>query len=157
MAMGDDGEKSQPASFWRVRFSLGSLLLLMAVVGLSIALGLTYRKLDRAERELNALQPVSREEVARQFESNTSFGPHRTTVTDVRYSQKEDAYRVTFSWVDSTTNKPWSSDLTLRSADGFGNYQGQIDVPEFTKQLSAFGVTGSLRVFVGSPPSFRTE
>jgi hypothetical protein len=96
-------------------------------------------------------------EVARQFESNTSLGPHRTTVTDVSYSQKEDTYRVTFSWVDSTTKKQWSSDLTLRPADGFGNYQGQIDVPEFAKQLSAFGVTGSYRVFVGSPPSFRAK
>jgi hypothetical protein len=122
----------------------------MAVVGLSITLGLTYRKLDRAERELSALQPMSAEEVARQFERNASVGPHRTTVTDVRYSQKEDAYRVTFSWVDSTTSKEWSSDLTLRS-DGFGLYHGQINVPEFTKQLSAFGVTGSYSVFVGSP------
>jgi hypothetical protein len=155
--MADDGEKSERPAFWRIRFSLGSLLLLMAVVGLAIALGLTYRKLDRAERELNALQPLSREEVARQFERNTSFGPHRTTVTDVRYSKKEDAYRVTFSWVDSTTNKPWSSDLTLRPADAFGSYQGQIDVPEFTKQLTAFGVTGSCRIFVGSPSMFQTK
>jgi hypothetical protein len=155
-AMVDDGRATERPRFWRVRFSIGSLLLLMALVGLAITLGITYRKLDRAERELSAMRPLSRDEVAQQFERNTSFGSHRTTVTDVRYSQKDDAYRVTFSWVDSTTNKEWSTDLTLRS-DGFGLYQGVIDVPEFTKQLSSFGVTGSHRVFVGKSSTLKAK
>src|SRR4029079_12696629 len=88
-SMGDDEKKPERSAFWRMRFSLGSLLLLMAVVGLAITLGLTYRKLDRAERELSALQPMSAGEVGRQLQENASLGTYRTTVTDVRYSQKE--------------------------------------------------------------------
>ena len=51
-----------------LRFSLGSMLLMTAVVCLSISLVIVYGRLVRIERELNASRPLSVEEVARRWE-----------------------------------------------------------------------------------------
>lgn len=139
----------------RLQFSLGSMLMLTAVVGLSISLVLVYSKLVRTERALSALQPISVEEVARQFERNTSIGGGRITtkVTDVRYSPAENAYKVNFSWTDSQTGQSWSSDVKLKS-DGFGMYFGQIRNSEFVKPLKSSDV---YLVVVETPSALRRE
>jgi hypothetical protein len=139
----------------RFQFSLGSMLLLTAVVGLSISLVLVYSKLVHTERALNALQPISAEEVARQFERNTTIGGGRisTNVTDVRYSPAENAYKVDFSWTDSQTGQSWSSDVKLKS-DGFGTYFGQIRNSEFVKPLKS---SDSYLVVVETPSALKRE
>ena len=117
--MSDETPKSEQPAVWRIRYSIATLLLLMAAIGLAIALTLTYRKLARTERELDAMRPLPEQEVARQFEKKTTLGPVRTTVTDVRYAPKEDAYKVSFSYVISggPTASPteWTSSVTLPS------------------------------------------
>lgn len=143
----------EPDSRWRFQFSIATLLMLMAIVALSIALGLTYGRLARVERQLDALQPMSPEEVARQFEKNTTLGMIKTKVGDVRYSPKEDAFRVRFSWTDSTSGETWTSDVKL-TADGFGRYFGQIRNPEFTRPL---GYTDSYPVGVETPSPLKTR
>src|SRR5215212_6929499 len=88
LRMFDNTLSSDQRSPRRFRFSVASLLLFMAVLGLAIMLGLTNRKLHRVEQELGAMQPMSPQEVARQFEQHTTLGPIKTKVEDVRYSQK---------------------------------------------------------------------
>ena len=80
------------------------------------------------------LRPLPVEEVARQFEQSTTVGPIKTTVGDVRYSPKEDAYKVQFSWDNAQTNQKWFTDVQLTS-DGFGGYYGQITSSEFLQPL----------------------
>jgi hypothetical protein len=142
----------------RIRFSLGSLLLLIAVIGLALALFVTNRQMSQireqlaqTESELATLRPLPVEEVARQFESNATLGPIKTTVRDVRYSPKEDAYRVTFSWVDSQAKQEWSTDLELRS-DGFGQYYGVIMNGPFIEPL---GNTHGFTVLVKAPSALK--
>ncbi len=119
------------------QFSLGSMLLLTTVAGLSIALVLMYLRMTGAERQLESLQPISPEEVARQFENATTTARITTKVDDVRYSRTEDAYKVIFEWTDKKTNTTWSTDVVLK-ADGFGAYFGVIRNVEF---VQPFGVT----------------
>jgi HAMP domain-containing protein len=142
--MRENTPSSEPRTTGRFRFSLASLLLFMAVLGLAIMLGLTYRKLHRVEQELSAMQPISPQEVARQFEQHTTLGPITTKVDDVRYSPKADAYKVGFSFVDSAVGVKWSTEVMLK-ADGFGAYHGQIMSSEFIKPL---GVSNSFNVSV---------
>ena len=139
----------------RLQFSLGSMLMLTAVVGLSISLVLVYSRLVRTERALSTLQPISVEEVARQFERNTSIGGGRITtkVTDVRYSPEENAYKVVFSWTDSQSGQRWGSDVKLKS-DGFGTYFGQIRNSEFVKFLTT---SDAYTVVVESPSTLERK
>lgn len=123
---------SEPAPRRRLRFSLGSLLLLVTAISLAIALALTHQKLTIADRQLKAVQPLSPEEVASQFESQTTLGSIKTTVRDVRYSPGENAYKVAFSWVESKTAQEWSTEVIL-TADGFGAYHGKIQSDQFVK------------------------
>ena len=64
-------------------------------------------------------RPLPEQEVARQFEKNTTLGPVRTTVKDVRYAPKEDAYKISFSYVitGGPTASPteWTAPVTLSS------------------------------------------
>jgi hypothetical protein len=140
--MSDETPKSEQPGVWRIRYSIATLLLLMATIGLAISLGLTYRKLARTERELDAMRPLPEQEVARQFEKNTTLGPVRTTVKDVRYAPKEDAYKISFSYVISggPTASPteWTSSVTL-SSYGLGAYRGVIQATEFNYALRGLG------------------
>lgn len=113
---------------WKItlRFSLSTLLLLVAIVGLTIALVQAHLQLRELRRELGAHEPLAIEEVARQFESQLSAPPVTVTADDVRYSPKSDSYHVAYSWVNSTTPTQRSnSDVTLRG-DGYGRYRGDI-------------------------------
>src|SRR5262249_7791763 len=117
-----------------IRFSLSTLLLLIAIVGLTIALVLTQFQLSNLRRELGAHEPLSVEEVARQFESQLSAPPMTGTADDVRYSPKTDSYHVKFSVVNSATPTTRSeSEVTLRG-DGYGRYRGYLDLggPQIT-------------------------
>jgi hypothetical protein len=135
----------------RVRFSLGNLVLLTAVLALSLALFLTNRKLWQTERELEAMRPLPVEEVARQFEARTKVDQITTTVKDVRYSPKEDAYRVGFSWTDKAAGQTWFTDVKLVS-DGFGDYYGKILNPEFAQPL---GHANGFTVVVQTPSALK--
>ena len=138
----------------RLRFSLGSMLLMMAVVCLSISLVIVYGRLMRIERELNASRPLSAEEVARQFETSTKFSTFSTKVQDVRYSPKEDSFLVSFSWDDPTTKTSWSTEVRLKP-DGYGRYFGQIRSGEFLKSV---GSTNDVyTVVVESPSPWRSN
>lgn len=118
----------------RFRFSIGTLLLWMAVVALTANTVITNRRVAQLKQELESQRPLPPREVARQFEENTTLGPIATSVKDVRYSSASDAYRVKYSWVDSTTGKSWQSDIDLKS-DGFGTYYGQIRNDPFLQPL----------------------
>ena len=86
----------------RLRFSLSTLLLLVAIFGLTVALIISQIRISRLEAEAATGRPLSYEEVAGQFEQQTSVGGVTVKVTDARYSPKEDVYQVSFSW--STRN-----------------------------------------------------
>jgi len=125
---------TQAPSKRRFRFSLGSMLLWAAIVCLATSNLVTSRQLSQLKRELDANQPLTATEVARQFQDNTTLGPISVTVKDVRYSPDTDSYKVDFSWTDATTNKTWSSDVELTS-DGYGTYYGQIRNGPFIQAL----------------------
>ncbi len=140
------------------QFSLASLLLVMTLVCLATALVLSHRKIAQLERdiaqtkgELAALQPLSANEVARQFKNRTTLGPVATTVKDVRYSPTDDTYKVKFSWVDPTTKQIWSTDAIL-TGDGYGAYSGKIRSGPF---ITALGVKDTFFVYVEAPSSFK--
>jgi hypothetical protein len=144
-----DESSSQASRRNRFQFSLGSMMLLTAVFALSIALVLVYSRLQKAERALDALQPMSAEEVAQQFEVNTNLVNVETKVNDVRFSPSENAFRVEFSWTDPQTKSMWSTDVKLVS-DGFGVYYGKIFSSEF---LKAVGASGEYYVVAVKTPS----
>lgn len=152
--MPDDTLPPTQPGFGRIRFSLGNLLLLVTVVALAISLVMTYRKLDRMERAFDAMQPMSPQQVARQFERQTTLGKVRTTVNDVRYSQKEDAYKVSFSWLDSN-GQHWSSEVLL-NPDGFGKYSGEILSSEFVTSVGS-GRNNRFAVGVQTPSPLKEK
>jgi hypothetical protein len=132
----------------RFQFSILSLLLLMAVVGLSFSLVSVYSRLREVERQLTAMQPMTAGQVAERFEANTTIGPVTTKVLDVRFSPKANAYRVDFSWTDRRSGGNWNSAVTLKP-DGFGTYSGPILDWEY---LQATGV-GEVYVAAVKTPS----
>ena len=134
------------------RFSLGTLLLWIAIFALTANTIVMNRELSRMKQEVAAQQPLPAQEVARQFEKSTTLGPITTSVRDVRYSEDDDAYRVKFSWTDSTTGKTWYSDVRLKH-DGFGVYYGQIRNGPFIKPL---GRSDSYSVSVETPSPLNT-
>ena len=97
----------------------------MALVLVNRRLGHLERKLSDAERKLSTLQPLSAEEVARQFEDAATLGPISTSVKDVRYSPTEDAYKVDFAWNNKKSGDRWRTQVKL-TADGYGKYYGRI-------------------------------
>jgi hypothetical protein len=127
-----------------LRFSLSTLLLLVVIVGLTIALVQAHLQLRELRRELGAHEPLRVDEVARQFESQLSTPPVTVRADDVRYSPKEDSYYVKYSFVNSTNPTQRSeSGVTLRG-DGYGRYRG--DVP-------SLAVPGPLMAVVVETPS----
>ena len=140
--MSDTADTSTAKPPRRFRFSIGTLLLLTAIVGLTANAIVTSRRiamlkqqLESQERELSALSPLPPEEVARQFEKNTTLGPISVSVKDVRYSPDSDSYKVDFSWTDSNkTSQTWNGDVILNS-DGYGAYHGEIRHGPFIKPL----------------------
>lgn len=133
---------SQPFEKRRFPCSLGSILLWVAIVGLAIINVMTYRELEGIRHELHALRetsmesnwPLPAEEVARQFKARTTLGPISTLVRDVRYSPKEDSYKVEYSCTNDANTEKWSSDVILDST-GYGRYSGEIRWDAFTTPL----------------------
>jgi hypothetical protein len=133
----------------RLRFSLSTLLLLVAIFGLSVALIISQIRISRLEREAATGRPLAFEEVARQFEQQKSTNGVTVKVTDVRYSAKEDVYRVSFSWIDPKTRQNWSTETRLKS-DGFGRYYGTIESDPY-KQSIGLPTTNVVAVIVETP------
>jgi hypothetical protein len=127
----------------RYQFSLGSMLLVIAIACMAMWMFAMSRSLTHVSARLRVLEgeqtasrPLSAEEVARQFEMATNVNQLKTKVEDVRYSPEKDAYRVTFSWTDPVTKSQWSTDAMLKS-DGFGVYFGPILSGEFLKAIGS--------------------
>ena len=133
----------------RLRFSLSTLLLLVAIFGLSVALIISQIRISRLEREAATGRPLAFEEVARQFEQQRSTNGVTVKVTDVRYSAKEDVYRVSYSWIDPKTRQNWSTEIRLKS-DGFGRYYGTIESDPY-KQSIGIPTTNVVGVIVETP------
>jgi hypothetical protein len=155
-----DNDSSPAPAKRELRFSLGQLLLIvtiaclvLAIVLMSFQMRLLGSRLESTQQELSALQPLSVDEVARQFQAATTLGPVTTKVSDVRYSPKEDAYRVRFSWTDAKTAQTWSTDVELKN-DGFGTYVGAIRNSEFIQPL---GYTDQFFVAVETPSKFSEQ
>ena len=109
-----------------LRFSLSTLLLLVVIVGLTIALVQAHLQLRELRRELGAHEPLQVEEVAKQFQSQLSTPPVTVTADDLRYSPKSDSYSVAYSWVNSTTPTQRSNSEATLHGDGYGRYRGYI-------------------------------
>ena len=148
--MNEETTTSQTRELRRFRFSVGTLLVWIAIGALTINTVVMNRRVTQLTQELASQQPLPPKEVARQFEERTTLGTITTTVKDVRYSAEADAYRVAFSWVDSATGKTWHSDTRLNH-DGFGVYYGQIRNGPFIQPL---GYTDSFAVAVETPSVF---
>jgi hypothetical protein len=148
--MSDIANESPIQSPRRFRFSIGTLLLWIAIAALTANTIITNRKLARLNMELSSYQPLPPKEVARQFAKSTTHGPITTSVTDVRYSPDNDEYKVQFSWVDATNGKTWSSDTRLKH-DGFGVYYGEIRNGPFIQPL---GFKELFPVSVRTPSAF---
>ena len=117
-------------------FSLATMLLVITIACLATALILTNRRLTRLERRQLSHDPLTLEEVVTQFEKQTTLAPISTEVIDVRYSEEKDAYKVRFSWTNSTTQKTWTTDIILES-DDYGAYLGKIRSRPFVEPLGA--------------------
>jgi hypothetical protein len=151
--MRDETNTSQTPGPRRFRFSVGTLLLWIAIVALTantIVVNRRVTQLKQEKTELASPQPLSPKEVARQFEKSTTLGPITTTVKDVRYSPAADAYRVSFSWVNSASGKTRNSVVRLNH-DGFGVYYGEIPDRSFIQPL---GNSLPYSVAVRTPSSF---
>ena len=109
----------------------------------------SQRRLAQLELEVASIRPLSAEDVAQQLQAYLSAGATPAKVTDVRYSPKEDAYRVQFSWLDPKLGQTWFSELQLVS-DGYGKYNGAIGSSDF---LKAFGYTGPEMYVTAAKPS----
>jgi hypothetical protein len=136
-----------------MRFRLSTLLLLVLVVGLSVALVISQRRIASLEADAATNRPMSLEEVARQVVKQTSQNSLKTTVTDVRYSQKEDTYQVEFSWYDSALKQNSSTEVRLK-ADSFGRYYGTI-LSDSYKQSLGLPTTDVFSVVVETPSAFK--
>ena len=145
--MSETANSSQTPVPRKFRFSIGTLLLWIAIVALTANTIIMNRRVTQLKQELASQQPLPPKDVARQFEKSTTLGPITTSVKDVRYSPESDAYRVEFSWVDSTSGKTWHSDLRLNH-DGFGVYCGKIRNGPFIQPL---GYKESFAVAVTTP------
>lgn len=108
-----------------MRFSIGTMLLVVTIACLATALLLNQRRIGNLERQLKATLPLSVDEVARQFEERTTMGAVTTTVNDVRYSEEKDTYKVRFSWTVAKSKNRWKSEVFLEP-DGYGAYHGTI-------------------------------
>lgn len=148
--MTDEANTSQTPAPRRFQFSIGTLLLWIAIGALAANTVIMNRQITRLKQGLASQQPLSPKEVARQFEQSTTLGTITTTVKDVRYSAEAEAYRVTFSWIDSASGKTWHSDVRL-DHDGFGVYYGQIRNGPFIQPL---GYKEAFPVAVTTPSSF---
>ena len=107
------------------RSNYSTMLLWILIVYLLI----TSVKLQRdisAMKQGNVIQaPLCVQEVARQFKERTHLPPISTDVKDVRYSPRDDAFKVEFSWTNRDTEETWHTDVKL-SSDGYGRYIGTI-------------------------------
>lgn len=148
--MSDTAITSLPHTSRRFRFSIGMLLLWIAIAALTANTIITNRRLTQVTQEMAAVQPLPPNEVAKQFEKSTTLGPITTSVKDVRYSAEFDAYRVAFSWVDATSGETWQSDVRLNH-DGFGVYYGQIRNGPFIQPL---GHKEAFAVHIRTPSTF---
>ena len=131
----------------RLRFTIRNLLWLAVVAPLVLALIISQRRLAQLELDVASSRPLSAEDVAQQFQKNLGTGAVTVKVTDVRYSPKEDAYRIQFSWLDPKSGQNWISEAQLNS-DGYGKYNGAVGSAEF---LKAIGYTSQLYVTVAKP------
>lgn len=148
--MSDEIHTAQTSSPRRFRFSIGTLLLWIAIGAVTMNSIIMRRQVAQLEQELASQQPLAPKDVAHQFEKSTTLGPITTTVKDVRYSAEADAYRVEFSWDDSASGETWYSDVRL-DHDGFGTYYGEIRNGPFIQPL---GHKEAFVVLVETPSSF---
>ncbi len=88
--------------------------------------------------------PIPAAEVARQFEKVMTISPIKTTVHDVRFSDKKNTYRVEYTYTNRDTGKSWQSGVDL-SSNEFGRYSGAIRHTEF---LIATGRADDSQYFV---------
>ena len=95
------------------------------------------------------MRPLPFEEVARQFESQTSRGPNAFKVEEVRYSRRDDAYNVSFSWANPAG--PSHSEIRL-VGDGFGVYR--TDVHQNRSLSALLGYKAGFSVIVKSDSTF---
>ena len=154
--MSYESNPSQSSVPRRIRFSIGTLLLWIAIIALTMNTIIMNRHVTRLTQEIARLkqgiasqQPLSPKEVARQFEKSLTRGTVTTTVKDVRYSPEADAYRVDFSYVDSASGNAWNSEIRLNH-DGFGVYWGGIQSGPLIQSL---GYKNSFAVVVKTPSS----
>lgn len=94
---------------------------------------------------------MSVEDVSRQFTKHTTLGPITVIVKDVRYSSQKDAYKIEFSWTDTTTGKTRHMDVQLAN-DTYGTYFGMIRNGPFIEPL---GYEDGYPVAVQTPSPFR--
>jgi len=132
---------------WRLQFSLGTMLLWVAILCLAIAYVMLHRELVAARRELATVQPLPVQEVARQFQEQTTLGGVTTTVTDVSYSPADNSFLVAFSWTNPASGQRFASDVRL-TGDGYGRYFGQIGSSDY---YSLLGGTKPRTVGVETP------
>ena len=137
-----------------LQLSIGSLLIWTAIVGLVVTNVMMYREVQQLSRQIATRAraetqhwPLSADEVAQQFQNRTTLGPLSVTVTDVRYSEADDAYKVVFQWKNRDTGQLWGGDVKLKG-NGFREYHGLIRNVPFIRPL---GYNESFTVSVTTP------
>lgn len=134
--MDDTANPTPNRSTRRFQFSIGAVLLWVVIVGLVASNVMVVRELAslkeelaKHQQELASYRPLPPEDVARQFEKKTTFGPLATTATDVRYSVDRDSYKVSFSWTGGTAIRRGSTVELI--GDDYGEYYGKIRLSDF--------------------------
>jgi hypothetical protein len=122
------------------RFRLSTLLLLIVVIGLSIALIIAQRRITKLEAAAATTRPLSVREVAQQFEKYCAIGALTVQVTDCRYSTKQNVYDVEFSWANPNTKQRHHASVSLWPYRE-GKYSGTIQSDEFVEAFSFNRVT----------------
>ena len=147
--MEEDG-RSQP-SRRPLQFLIGSLLMWTAVIGLVLINLMMYREVRQLARQVaeqsrvdSQRWPISAEEVAQQFQRGAALGPLSARVDDVRYSEAEDSYRISFVWTNKKTGQVWSTTAKLEG-NGFGEYYGMIQSDALVKSLGSDRFAASVK------------
>ncbi|QDS95110.1 hypothetical protein FF011L_38950 [Roseimaritima multifibrata] len=101
---------------------------------MAIVIFTTRQEVSRLRNSLSQVDltamPISPDAVVTEVHRHIADHPLPCKVTDVRYSETDDTFRVHFMWTDPVDKKDWGSNFELKG-DGYGTYAGCIRNTKF--------------------------
>ena len=117
----------------RFQLRISTLLLITALVAMGIIIGIMQYQIASLKSQLSSdatTMPIDADLVAADVERYLASHPLPCSVTEVRYSENDDTYKIGYKWTNPKDQKTWFSTVLLKG-NGFGEYAGCISNPEF--------------------------